>query len=180
MGVSPEEHIRRYLEGTGGETDATVHDLLTTFGVAAEDDSGRARIMASLAGAGVHVTPGLRGLAEDARVRVALAPRGAEHRPEVVARQIVERHGGSYSVSVRELLGLFGLEQRTETACEDISVALFTVEVGTQPNLAFVKGDDDEVRLFSSEPQEASPGPARAPERDAGNGASPRPSSAHH
>jgi hypothetical protein len=171
--VSPEEHIRTYLEAHGGETDATVHHVLMTFGVAAEDQPGRARIMASLAGAGVRVVPSLEGLPEDAHVRVGLAPHDALHRPEAVARQLVEQHGGSYGVTVRELLGLFGFERLTETARDGITLALVTVDVGTQPNLTFVEGDDDQVRLFSCEEPKVPAGPPAAPERGASYEAPP-------
>jgi hypothetical protein len=180
VGVSPEEQIRRYLEGHGRATDATVRHVLETFGVSPEDEEGRKRIVAALARAGIEVRPSLMGLSEDAAIRVLLSEPAPGQRPEAIARQIVERHGGSYTVTVRELLGLFGLEQLTQTAREGISIALVTVDVGTQPNLAFVKGDDDQVRLFANEPEEPAQGPGPAAGGEDAPDASLRPSSAPH
>jgi hypothetical protein len=70
MSATPEQVIRTYLDENGGQTEARVHHLLTSFHVAAGDEHGRRRITAALASAGVEVDRPLAGLSEDAGIRL--------------------------------------------------------------------------------------------------------------
>jgi hypothetical protein len=90
---SPEHTIRRYLDEHGGVTDASVRHLLTTFGVAEGDQSGRNRITGALAGVGVAINRPLAYLGSDEQVRlvVAIAPAIlALNAPPASGRGVVE------------------------------------------------------------------------------------------
>src|SRR5437016_1470326 len=69
----PEDTIRHYLEQQGGETDATVGHLLTTFRVDDGDSAGRRRIKAALAQTGVQVDRPIAFLAAGETIHLSLA-----------------------------------------------------------------------------------------------------------
>jgi hypothetical protein len=65
--------IRRYLDGHGGDADATVDHLLKTFDVEEDDADGRGRIATALSGAGVGINRPLPFLGADEEVHLSLA-----------------------------------------------------------------------------------------------------------
>ncbi|MFN2617629.1 MAG: hypothetical protein ABR581_10985 [Thermoleophilaceae bacterium] len=73
----PEAVIRQYLEEQGGTAKASLHHLLTTFGVDPADENGRQRIEIWLAEAGVIADRRLSGLAEDDEITLSLEPSAA-------------------------------------------------------------------------------------------------------
>jgi hypothetical protein len=72
------ETIRRYLDDQGGETEATVGDLLTTFHVEQADARRRDRIPEALREAGVEADRPLDGLSADEPILLFLADRASE------------------------------------------------------------------------------------------------------
>jgi hypothetical protein len=72
------ETIRRYLDDQGGETQATVGDLLTTFHVEEADARRRDRIPEALREAGVEADRPLDGLSADEPILLFLADRASE------------------------------------------------------------------------------------------------------
>lgn len=70
MSDSPEQVIRRYLDQHGGETNATVGHLLSTFGIDEDDHSGRDRIKDALSRAGVGMDRPLPFLDKDQDIRL--------------------------------------------------------------------------------------------------------------
>ena len=73
--------IRRYLDGQGGSTEASVHHLLSTFEVGDEDAAGRERIVGELGEENIRVDPPLGGLGRDDRVVLSAPSRPASERP---------------------------------------------------------------------------------------------------
>lgn len=71
MNASPADTIRRYLDDHGGQTEATVEHLLTTFGYESSDESARPQIVDALEAVGVRVEPSLEGLSDHDAVVVA-------------------------------------------------------------------------------------------------------------
>ena len=71
MSAAPELQIRRYLEQQGGNTEATLEQLLVTFGFNEGDERGRVVILEALSSAGVRVDRPLDGL--DIRNPLALS-----------------------------------------------------------------------------------------------------------
>lgn len=71
--AAPEQTIRRFLDEHGGQTQASVSHLLTTFGLAEGDQAGRDRIRDALAGAGVGIDPPLTYLGSGEQVRLFIA-----------------------------------------------------------------------------------------------------------
>jgi hypothetical protein len=74
--------------------------------------------------------------------------------PEQVARYTVERNGGEYETDVADLLGLFGRENLTDAAREEVRTALQSVDIGTDPDL-LVAQRADPIRLFVLDRQAA-------------------------
>jgi hypothetical protein len=70
-----------------------------------------------------------------------------QHRPEEVARHTVEQNGGEYATDIPDLLSLFGHQQLTDAARQEVRQALQSVGVGTDPDLLVAQGRDS-VRLF--------------------------------
>jgi hypothetical protein len=70
---SPEQTIRRYLDGHSGETDASLDQLLNSFGVEEADADGRGRITTALSGAGVGTDRGLPFLGADEMIHLFVA-----------------------------------------------------------------------------------------------------------
>ena len=81
MNAPSEQVIRNYLDQQGGETEARVEHLLTSFGVDADDEKGRERIAESLALAGVSVDRPLAGLDEGEPIRLFVGSRGKRRLP---------------------------------------------------------------------------------------------------
>jgi uncharacterized protein DUF2510 len=79
MNLSPEQMIRRYLDEHGGETDATVRHLLTTFGIDDADQDGRDRIRRALFAVGVGMDRQLPFLHPDERIHLSVADRPSTH-----------------------------------------------------------------------------------------------------
>src|SRR5688500_3704045 len=70
--VSPERVIRRYLDEHRGETDATVGQLLTSFGVDEGDQPARDRITDALRDEGVRIGRHLPFLGTDEAVHLSV------------------------------------------------------------------------------------------------------------
>jgi uncharacterized protein DUF2510 len=79
MNLSPEQMIRRYLDEHGGDTDATVRHLLTTFGIDDADQDGRDRIRRALFAVGVGMDRQLPFLHPDERIHLSVADRPSTH-----------------------------------------------------------------------------------------------------
>lgn len=73
--------IRRYLDGQGGSTEASVHHLLSTFEVEDDDAAGQQRIVRELGEENIRVDPPLEGLGQDERVVLSAPSRPASERP---------------------------------------------------------------------------------------------------
>ena len=73
MNEPPEQVIRKYLDERGGQSEARVEHLLTSFGVEAADEQGRERIGRSIASAGVEVDRPLAGLDGGDPIRLSVA-----------------------------------------------------------------------------------------------------------
>src|SRR5215208_2866186 len=67
--------------------------------------------------------------------------------PEQIARHTVDENGGHYSTDVPDLLELFGRQQLTDKARQEVRDALQSVDVGTDPDL-LVATRADTIRLF--------------------------------
>jgi hypothetical protein len=87
MNAPPEQVIRKYLDENGGQTEARVQHLLTSFGVDASDEAGRERIAESLASAGVEVDRPLAGLDEDEPIRLSVAAPAKRKLPPLLSEQ---------------------------------------------------------------------------------------------
>jgi hypothetical protein len=79
-----------------------------------------------------------------------------QHRPEEVARHTVEQNGGEYATDIPDLLSLFGHQQLTDAARQEIRQALQRAQVATDPDLLVAKGADS-VRLFLLEVEQVRP-----------------------
>jgi hypothetical protein len=66
----PEQIIRRHLDEHGGETDATVGQILTTFGIDETDLAGRDRITQTLGDVGVATNRRLPFLGQDEEIHL--------------------------------------------------------------------------------------------------------------
>src|SRR3954470_24645496 len=73
MPVLPAQTIRAFLDHNGGETDATVDNLLVTFGVSEDARTGRQRIATELSDLGVEIDRPLGSLAPHETVHLSLA-----------------------------------------------------------------------------------------------------------
>jgi hypothetical protein len=82
--------IRRYLEDHGGEADAFVHHLLTTFWVEEDDEAGRRRISEALRSAGVAIDRPLDDLDPHSPVRLSVV-RETRRRPAPEEPPVRER-----------------------------------------------------------------------------------------
>jgi hypothetical protein len=71
--TSPEQTIRAYLDEHGGETDASLDHLLTTFGIDESDQPGRDRIKAALSRADVEIDKPLPFLSADTQIHLFVA-----------------------------------------------------------------------------------------------------------
>lgn len=76
--TSPAQEIRTYLEQQGGQTEAAVHHLLTTFGVEDDDKGSRQRIAEALSSAGITTDRALPNLDPDAQIRLFVIERAEE------------------------------------------------------------------------------------------------------
>jgi hypothetical protein len=85
MNAPPEQVIRNYLDQQGGETDARVEHLLTTFGVDATNEKGREQIAESLASVGVEVDRPLAGLAKGEPIRLSVAAVAGRRLPPLLS-----------------------------------------------------------------------------------------------
>jgi Short C-terminal domain len=72
MQPAPEQIIRRYLEGHGGEVEVPAGDLRTTWRLQQFTPDGQQRIEKALREAGITVSPQLQGLGEDDQVTLRL------------------------------------------------------------------------------------------------------------
>src|SRR3954467_14931286 len=81
MPVLPAQTIRAFLDHNGGETDATVDNLLVTFAVPKDPRTGRQRIATELSHLGVEIDRPLGSLAPQDTVHLSLA--GVVETPEV-------------------------------------------------------------------------------------------------
>jgi hypothetical protein len=70
----PEAVVRQYLDDQGGTTRASLHHLLTTFGVDLADESSKGQIEQRLRAAGVVLDRPLAGLAEDDEIALSVEP----------------------------------------------------------------------------------------------------------
>jgi hypothetical protein len=70
--------------------------------------------------------------------------------PEQIARHTVDQNGGEYTTDVPDLLALFGRQQLTDVARQEVREALDSVGVGTDPDL-WVANRTDAIRLFVAE-----------------------------
>jgi hypothetical protein len=71
--TTPEGVIRTYLDEHGGEVDATVGHLLTTFGADAADASARTRIIQALASMNVLLDRPIAHLGAEEPIRLIVA-----------------------------------------------------------------------------------------------------------
>lgn len=76
----------------------------------------------------------------------------AQHPPQEVARYTVEQNGGSYTTTTVDLLALFGRQQLTDQARQEIRSALAGEGVSTEPDVLIIERSQD-IRLFLTERQ---------------------------
>jgi len=89
---SPEDVIKSHLENNGGQENATLNHLLTTFGVEEHDREGRAEIERALSAEGIAVEPPLRDLGGDEPLRLSLGSVEPEPSTAVIAGTSNEDH----------------------------------------------------------------------------------------
>ena len=126
MSPPPVQTIRRYLDDHGGETDATLGHLLTSFGIEDQDHGGRDEIATTLSQAGIYVDRPISFLRTDDPLHLSTTPppprsEESDHGPsvddELQRISVQERRAGWYQdPTSRDLLRWWDGSAWTEVA----------------------------------------------------------------
>lgn len=106
--TSPEDTIHQFLQDHGGETDATVGHLLSTFGVDGNDPAGRDRITNALGRADVQLDRPLSSLRADDGIRLSIA---SQYGPDTAAG-VNGAAAGDEPLDVDEEVGQLSVKER--------------------------------------------------------------------